>query len=104
MRKSTQSKPLGRYIVADPKVCHDKPTYSWHTHNGSGNCWRCLLRGWPGKRSSSNVTTPSPRMPLLKASSGRAKPLYSYFDDAFTVHTVAFKEFLESQLIAGSVR
>ena len=30
--------------------------------------------------------------------------VYSYFDDAFTVHTVGFKEFLESQLISGSVR
>lgn len=30
--------------------------------------------------------------------------LYSYFDDAFTVHTVGFKEFLESQLISGSIR
>jgi len=29
--------------------------------------------------------------------------LYSYFDGAFTVHTVKFQEFLESQLIAGSV-
>jgi len=27
MRKKTQAKLLGRYIVADPKVCHGKPTF-----------------------------------------------------------------------------
>lgn len=27
MRKNTQAKLLGRYIVADPKVCHGKPTF-----------------------------------------------------------------------------
>jgi uncharacterized protein (DUF433 family) len=27
MRKNTHAKLLGRYIVADPKVCHGKPTF-----------------------------------------------------------------------------
>lgn len=27
MRKNTQAKLLGRYIVADPKICHGKPTF-----------------------------------------------------------------------------
>ena len=27
MRKNTQAKLLGRYIVADPKVCHGEPTF-----------------------------------------------------------------------------
>jgi len=27
MQKSTHAKLLGRYIVADPKVCHGKPTF-----------------------------------------------------------------------------
>ena len=27
MRKNTQTKLLGRYIVADPKICHGQPTF-----------------------------------------------------------------------------
>ena len=27
MRKNTQAKLLGRYIVADPSICHGKPTF-----------------------------------------------------------------------------
>jgi uncharacterized protein (DUF433 family) len=27
MRKPTRAKLLGRYIVADPKICHGKPTF-----------------------------------------------------------------------------
>jgi uncharacterized protein (DUF433 family) len=27
MRKSEQARSLGRYIVADPRICHGKPTF-----------------------------------------------------------------------------
>jgi uncharacterized protein (DUF433 family) len=27
MRKNTQAKLLGRYIVADPQICHGQPTF-----------------------------------------------------------------------------
>ncbi len=27
MKKNTEAKILGRYIVADPKICHGKPTF-----------------------------------------------------------------------------
>jgi uncharacterized protein (DUF433 family) len=27
MKKNTQAKLLGRYIVADPEICHSQPTF-----------------------------------------------------------------------------
>ena len=51
MRKNTRAKLLGRYIVADPKVCHGKPTFRgtrimvWQVLEmlGEGMAWETII-------------------------------------------------------------
>ena len=47
---------LGKYIVADPNVCHGKPTYKgsrvmvWQVLEAleDGESWEQILASWPG--------------------------------------------------------
>jgi uncharacterized protein (DUF433 family) len=52
-----QRKTLGRYIVADPKICHGKPTFTGTrimvsqvlSQVASGMSWREISTEWRGK-------------------------------------------------------
>lgn len=56
MKKSRKSKLLGRYIVADPKICHGKPTFRGTRifvadvleQVSSGMAWEAIIEEWNG--------------------------------------------------------
>ena len=58
---NTTSKPrsLGRYVVADPKICHGKPTFRGTRvlvadvldQVASGLAWETIIEEWHGKLS-----------------------------------------------------
>src|SRR6266516_3101634 len=54
---------LGRFIVADPKICHGKPTYKgtrlmvWRvlTMLERGESWAYIRNAWPGRISAEAI-------------------------------------------------
>lgn len=65
-KKSTTNGPqsLGRYIVADPKVCHGQPTFRgtrvmvWQVLEqvASGMAWESIADEWEGKISPDAIS------------------------------------------------
>ncbi len=57
MRKNRRSSVMGRYIVADPKICHGKPTFRGTRvlvsdvleQLASGMAWETILEEWNHK-------------------------------------------------------
>ena len=56
MRKSEKAQLLGRYIVADPEICHGKPTFRgtrimvWQVLEmvAEGMAWETIAEEWGG--------------------------------------------------------
>jgi len=56
MEKKTQAQLLGRYIVADPAICHGKPTFRgtrimvWQVLEmvAEGYAWESIMEEWNG--------------------------------------------------------
>jgi uncharacterized protein (DUF433 family) len=56
MEKTTQSQVLGRYIVADPDICHGKPTFRGTRilvadvldQVAAGLAWETIIEEWRG--------------------------------------------------------
>jgi uncharacterized protein (DUF433 family) len=56
-KKNGKAKMLGRYIVADPEICHGKPTFKgtrimvWQVLEQleDGEDWETIQREWDGK-------------------------------------------------------
>jgi len=56
MKHKTQAKLLGRYIVADPEICHGKPTFRgtrimvWQVLEmvGEGMAWESIVEQFGG--------------------------------------------------------
>ncbi len=56
MRKSAEVQLLGRYIVADPVICHGKPTFRgtrimvWQIPEmvAAGMAWESIVEEWGG--------------------------------------------------------
>ena len=56
MEKATQSQVLGRYIVADPDICHGKPTFRGTRilvadvldQVAAGLAWETIIEEWRG--------------------------------------------------------
>ncbi len=56
MEKPTQSQVLGRYIVADPDICHGKPTFRGTRilvadvldQVAAGLAWETIIEEWRG--------------------------------------------------------
>jgi uncharacterized protein (DUF433 family) len=56
MEKTTQSQILGRYIVADPDICHGKPTFRGTRilvadvldQVAAGLAWETIIEEWRG--------------------------------------------------------
>ncbi len=54
MKKNLQTSLLGRYIVADPKICHGKPTFRGTRvlvadvleQVASGMAWETIIEAW----------------------------------------------------------
>jgi uncharacterized protein (DUF433 family) len=54
---------LGHFIVADPKICHGKPTYKgtrimvWQVLAmlERGESWDCIRNAWPGRVSDEAI-------------------------------------------------
>ena len=54
MKKNGQAQTLGRYIVADPKICHGKPTFRGTRvlvsdvleQVASGMAWETIIEQW----------------------------------------------------------
>ncbi len=54
MGKNTKPQLLGRYIVADPKICHGKPTFRGTRimvadvleQVAEGIAWESIIEGW----------------------------------------------------------
>ena len=61
---SNGSQLLGRYIVADPKVCHGKPTFRgtrimvWQVLEqvAGGVAWETIVEEWEGKISPDAIS------------------------------------------------
>jgi len=61
--RSRKPKLLGRYIVADPGICHGKPTFRgtrimvWQVLEqiASGMAWETILEEWEGSLSSEAI-------------------------------------------------
>ncbi len=61
--RSRKPKLLGRYIVADPKICHGKPTFRgtrimvWQVLEqiGSGMAWETIIEEWEGSITSEAI-------------------------------------------------
>ena len=59
MEKTTQSHVLGRYIVADPEICHGKPTFRGTRilvadvldQVAAGLAWETIIEEWRGSIS-----------------------------------------------------
>ncbi len=59
MASSAQSRLIGRYVVADPKVCHGKPTFRGTRvlvadvldQVASGMAWETIVEEWNGRVS-----------------------------------------------------
>ena len=61
MKNAKTRKLMGRHIVADPTICHGKPTF----RGTRIMVWQVLdmvAQGWRGKRSFMSVITAFPRM------------------------------------------
>ena len=61
--KNKKSKLLGRYIVADPKICHGKPTFRgtrimvWQVLEqiASGMAWESIIEEWEGSLTTEAI-------------------------------------------------
>lgn len=61
--RSPKPKLLGRYIVANPKICHGKPTFRgtrimvWQVLEqiASGMAWETIIEEWEGHISSEAI-------------------------------------------------
>jgi len=61
--RSQKPKLLGRYIVADPKICHGKPTFRgtrimvWQVLEqiASGMAWETIIKEWEGSLTTEAV-------------------------------------------------
>jgi uncharacterized protein (DUF433 family) len=61
--RSHKLKLLGHYIVADPRICHGKPTFRgtrimvWQVLEqiASGMAWETILEEWEGSLSSEAI-------------------------------------------------
>jgi uncharacterized protein (DUF433 family) len=62
--RKTEKKSLGRYIVADPKICHGKPTFRgtrimvWQILKqvAKGQSWDAIVADWGGDVSKEAIT------------------------------------------------
>jgi len=62
-KKSAKAKLLGRYIVADPSICHGKPTFRgtrimvWQVLEqvASGLAWETIVEQWGGRITEAAV-------------------------------------------------
>jgi uncharacterized protein (DUF433 family) len=62
--RSQRRKLLGRYIVADPKICHGKPTFIGTRimvrqilrQVGKGMSWNAIVAAWGGRISKEAIT------------------------------------------------
>jgi uncharacterized protein (DUF433 family) len=56
MKRNKEPKLLGRYIVADPRICHGKPTFRGTRifiadvleQVASGMAWEAIIEEWNG--------------------------------------------------------
>ncbi len=56
MKRSVKMQPMGRYIVADPKICHGKPTFRGTRvlvadvleEVAAGMAWDSIIDQWNG--------------------------------------------------------
>ncbi len=63
MNRKKQAKLLGRYIVADPKICHGKPTFRgtrimvWQVLEmvAEGMAWESIVEEWEGSISEEAI-------------------------------------------------
>jgi uncharacterized protein (DUF433 family) len=61
--KSRKPKLLGRYIVANPKICHGKPTFRgtrimvWQVLEqiASGMAWESIIEEWEGSLTTAAI-------------------------------------------------
>ena len=59
-----QAKQLGKYIVADPEICHGKPTFKGTrilvktvlAQLARGEDWQTILGHWDGKISEEGIS------------------------------------------------
>jgi uncharacterized protein (DUF433 family) len=59
-----KKKTVGRYIVADPKVCHGQPTFRGTRilvadvleQVASGMAWQCIVEEWRGSITEEAIT------------------------------------------------
>ena len=57
MKKNTKRRSIGRFIVADPRICHGKPTFRGTRvfvadvleQVASGLAWETIIEEWNGK-------------------------------------------------------
>jgi uncharacterized protein (DUF433 family) len=63
MGPESEAKALGRYVVADPKICHGKPTYRgtrimvWQVLEmlADGLSWEAITAEWRGSISEEAI-------------------------------------------------
>jgi uncharacterized protein (DUF433 family) len=63
MKKTNQKNLVGRYIVADPKICHGQPTFSGTRilvadvleQVASGLAWESIVEEWRGSVSTDAI-------------------------------------------------
>ena len=63
MNTENKTKIIGRYIVADPKVCHGQPTFRGTRifvgdvleQAASGMAWEAIIEEWHGKISNEAI-------------------------------------------------
>ncbi len=63
MKRKTQVKFLGRYIVADPEICHGKPTFRGTRifvadvleMVADGLAWETIIEQWHGSISKESI-------------------------------------------------
>jgi uncharacterized protein (DUF433 family) len=64
MKSPTKAKALGRHIVADPKICHGKPTFRGTRvlvadvleQVAAGMAWETIIEEWSGSISKEAVS------------------------------------------------
>jgi uncharacterized protein (DUF433 family) len=64
MKKATRPKIIGRFIVADPRICHGQPTFAGTRilvadvleQVASGLAWESIVEEWRGSVSRDAIT------------------------------------------------
>src|SRR5438874_416945 len=75
MKRSGKVQPMGRYIVADPKICHGKPTFRGTRvlvadvleQVAAGMAWDSIIDEWNGSISKEAIREAVPLAKRLGA-------------------------------------